>query len=212
MNRLMLRTAAMVALGVCGSQAEAHNTFNPIYAPAGYMQDLEMRVTHGCQGSPVKEVRMKMPEGLIRVSAAYTRDWTVDIKMRKLDKPVPGDGGNMVTETVDEIIWKNPRSMLPGMGFYEGFKFRAMLPNKPGAILYFRTVNVCEKGDERYVDLPTETLTATTPNLSAKLFKFMTATPTPSPFIVLEKPARPQYPFAPPPGYKPPPRPAPALQ
>jgi len=166
------------------------------YAPAGFMQDLELRVTHGCKGSPVKEVRLKIPDGMMRVSAEHNRDWTIEMKMRKLAKPVPGEGGNMLTETVDEIIWKNPRSNLPGSGRFEGFRFRGMIPESAGKIIFFRSVNVCETGEERYVDLPTESLDAKTPALPEKLLKFMTATATPSAFMIIEKPTRPQYPFA----------------
>ena len=188
--------AATAVLAV--TPALSHNTFTTMYAPAGYMQDLEMRVTHGCKGSPVKEVKIKIPDNVMRVSVGVNRDWEVETKMRKLPKPVPGEGGNMITETVDEIIWKNPKSTIPALGSFEGFKFRAALPDKPGEIVFFRTVNVCVAGDDKYIDLPKEPLNAKTPDLSTKLFKFMTATPGPAPFLLLEKPSRPQYPFAPP--------------
>ena len=183
---------------LAATPALSHNTFTTMYAPAGYMQDLEMRVTHGCKGSPVKEVKIKIPDNVMRVSVGVNRDWEVETKMRKLPKPVPGEGGNMITETVDEIIWKNPKSTIPALGSFEGFKFRAALPDKPGEIVFFRTVNVCVAGDDKYIDLPKEPLNAKTPDLSTKLFKFMTATPGPAPFLLLEKPSRPQYPFAPP--------------
>jgi uncharacterized protein YcnI len=183
---------------LAATPALSHNTFTTMYAPAGYLQDLEMRVTHGCKGSPVKEVKIKIPDNVMRVSVGVNRDWEVETKMRKLPKPVPGEGGNMITETVDEIIWKNPKSTIPALGSFEGFKFRAALPDKPGEIVFFRTVNVCVAGDDKYIDLPKEPLNAKTPDLSTKLFKFMTATPGPAPFLLLEKPSRPQYPFAPP--------------
>jgi len=181
---------------VTATAALAHNSMIEYYVQAGYMKDFELRVTHGCQGSAVKEFRLKIPEGLMRVSVEHNRDWAIDVKMRKLPKPIPGEGGNMLTETVDEIIWKNPRSVLPASGRFEGFRFRGMVPNTPGKIIFFRSVNVCEKGEERYVDLPTEPLEAKTPGLPEKLLKFMTATATPSAFVIIEKPARPQYPFA----------------
>ena len=43
------------------------------------------------------------------------RDWKVETKMRKLPKPVPGEGGTMLTETVDEIIWSAPKSVIPAL-------------------------------------------------------------------------------------------------
>lgn len=193
-----------VALGVMtgfftliAGQASAHDTLTSMYAPAGYVQDLEMRVTHGCKGSPVKEVRVKIPDSVLRVSVGNTREWSVEVKTRKLDKPVPGEGGNMISETADEIIWKNPKSPIPAGGYWEGFRFRAALPNTPGAILFFKTVNVCEQGDDKYIDLPKEGLTVSAADFSTRLLSFMKATPGPAPFLILEKPTRPQYPFEP---------------
>lgn len=189
----------MIAMGVTAAltalPAAAHNNMTSYYAPAGYLQDLELRVTHGCKGSPVKEVKVRIPEGVMRVQVENNRDWQIETKMRKLPKPVPGEGGNMITETVEEIVWKNPRSPMPAGGFFEGFKFRAALPDKPGEIVFFRSINVCVNGEERYIDLPKEPLNARTPDLAKKLMDFMTATPTPSAFVILEKPSRPQYPF-----------------
>jgi uncharacterized protein YcnI len=195
MNKTTLM-AAGIAAALVALPAAAHNNMTSYYAPAGYLQDLELRVTHGCKGSPVKEVRLRIPEGVMRVQVANNRDWQVETKMRKLPKPIPGEGGNMITETVEEIIWKNPKSPLPAGGFFEGFKFRAALPDKPGEIVFFRSINVCVSGEERYIDLPKEPLNVRTPDLPKKLMDFMVATPTPSAFVILEKPSRPQYPFA----------------
>lgn len=196
MNKSVLAAVAAGSFAVIALPAFAHDTLTSMYAPAGYLQDLEMRVTHGCKGSAVKELRVKIPEGVMRVEAANSRDWQIEIKKRKLDKPLPGDGGNVISETVDEIIWKNPKSPLPASGFFEGFKFHAALPNTPGAILYFKTINICEQGDDKYIDLPKEALSTTMPNFPDKLLAFMMSTPGPAPFLILEKPARPQYPFA----------------
>ena len=187
--------AAGCAAALAALPAIAHNNMTSYYAPAGYLQDLELRVTHGCKGSPVKEVKLRIPDGVMRVQVANNRDWQVETKMRKLPEPIPGEGGNMITETVEEIIWKNPKSPLPAGGFFEGFKFRAALPDKPGEIVFFRSINVCVSGEERYIDLPKESLNVRTPDLGKKLMDFMTATPTPAAFVILEKPSRPQYPF-----------------
>jgi periplasmic copper chaperone A len=190
-------TATMaLATAFAAAPSLAHNTFTSMIAPAGYVQDLEMRVTHGCKGSPVNSVRIKIPEGVTRVTVNMVRDWKVETKMRKLPKPVPGEGGNMITETVDEIIWSAPKSVIPALGTYEGFRFRAHLPNTPGAILFFKTINGCEKGDDPYIDLPRTALpTVGAPDFGQKLIDFMAATPGPAPYLILEKPAKPQYPW-----------------
>lgn len=197
MKKLSLQYSLAAVAAMCvASAASAHNTLTSMYAPAGYVQDLEMRVTHGCKGSPVTAVRVKIPEGVSRVSVYNNRDWSVETKMRKLPKPVPGEGGTMITETVDEIIWSKPRSVIPAMGAFEGFKFRASLPKEPGKILFFKSINVCEQGDDKYVDMPAAPLNVSDKEFGKKVWAFMTATPGPAPFLILEKPARPQYPWS----------------
>ncbi|MEZ5459697.1 MAG: YcnI family protein [Steroidobacteraceae bacterium] len=176
MNKTTL-IAAAVGAALTALPAAAHNNMTSYYAPAGYLQDLELRVTHGCKGSPVKEVKVRIPDGVMRVQVENNRNWQIETKMRKLPKPIPGEGGNMITETVEEIIWKNPKSPMPAGGFFEGFKFRAALPDKPGEIVFFRSINVCVNGEERYIDLPKVPLNARTPDLGKKLMDFMTATP-----------------------------------
>ncbi len=195
-NPMLAAATAAVTAVLVATPATAHNTFTSMVAPAGYVQDLEMRITHGCKGSPVNGVKIKIPEGVTRVSVNMVRDWKVETKMRKLPKPVPGEGGTMLTETVDEIIWSAPKSVIPALGTYEGFRFRASLPNTPGAIVFFKTINLCEKGDDPYIDLPKTALPAVgAPDFGQKLIDFMAATPGPAPYLILEKPSKPQYPW-----------------
>jgi len=196
MKKLMSLVGVAGAAMLIAQSAFAHNVFTSMYAPAGYVQDLELRVTHGCKGSDVIQVRVRIPEEITRVSVAHDRNWTIEMKMRKLPKPVPGEGGTMLTEAVEEIIWSKPKSPIPASGFFEGFRFRAHLPNTPGAIVFFKTINNCLNGDDRYIDLPKEPLDLKAADFAKRLWAFMTATPTPAPFLILEKPARPQYPWA----------------
>lgn len=197
MKKLLLTTVAAGLCGLIASTASAHNTLTSMEGYAGYVTDFEMRVTHGCKGSPVKEVRVKIPEGVLRVSVGANRDWKTEVKMRKLEKPVPGEGGNMITETVDQIIWKDPASPIPAGGTFEGFKFRGSLPKEENKILFFQTINVCEQGDDKYVDLPKEDIKVGDPDFKKKLWAFMTATPGPSPFLITVKAPKPQYPWEP---------------
>lgn len=197
MKNLFLATVAAGICGLVATTASAHNTLTSMEGFAGYVTDFEMRVTHGCKGSAVKEVRVKIPEGVMRVSVGMNRDWKVETKMRKLDKPVPGEGGTTITETVDEIIWKDPASVIPAGGTFEGFKFRGALPKEDGKILFFRTINVCEVGDDKYVDLPKDEIKVTDADFKKKLFAFLTATPGPSPFLITMKAPKPQYPWEP---------------
>jgi uncharacterized protein YcnI len=196
MKKIAILASVAAATAFSAQPALAHNVFTSMYAPAGYVQDLELRVTHGCKDSDVVQVRVRIPEEITRVSVNFVRDWTITTKKKKLPKPVPGEGGTMITEAVEEIVWSKPKSPLPASGFFEGFKFRVHLPNTPGAIVFFKTINDCVKGDDRYIDLPKAPLDLKAADFKQKLWEFMTATPTPAPFLILEKPDRPQYPWS----------------
>jgi uncharacterized protein YcnI len=182
------------AVTLFSAVATGHDYLVETEAPAGYVHDLALRVPHGCAGSPVQQVRVKIPEGVFRVTVAHRDDWDVTLKMRKVDPPVPGDGGRPITETVDEIMWSSPENPLPPNRTGE-FQFRAKLPDEVGRILYFRTLNKCVKGDDNYVDLPSEELTLEDPDFHAKFWAFMTASATPAPYLILTRPERPQYPW-----------------
>ncbi len=191
MKRLLTGLLALAAT----STALAHNYVMPKEAPAGYVHDITMRVPHGCKGIPVNQVRIKIPEGMLRVTTHHREDWDVTVKMRKLDPPIKVEGGaREITETVDEIIWSNPKSVLPPDRIGE-FRFRGMLPNEPGRILFFRTLNDCDGGDDYYVDLPADELNLDDPDFHKKFWAFLTATATPAPYLILTKPERPQYPW-----------------
>ena len=195
----MTRKIIVFLTSICGlgmtKAVSAHDYFVDLFVPAGYKHDMELRVPHGCKGSPVKEVHVQIPQNVQGVTIYYNRDWKIETKMRKLPAPIRGEGGVTLTETVDEIIWKNPTSVLPGSGMFDSFKFRVTLPKEPGQVLWFKTYDVCEKGEERWVEVPKETLTADMPDFAAKFGKFMLSVPGPAPYVVLTKPARPQYPW-----------------
>ena len=180
--------------GLFSAVALSHNYLVETQAPAGYVHDLAMRVPHGCGKSPVTQVRIKIPEDVYRVTVEHRTDWDISTKMRKVDPPVPGDGGRPITETVDEIMWSNVEDPLPADRIGE-FRFRATLSDEPGRILYFRTLNKCIEGDDNYVDLPPEDISLDDPEFHAKFWAFMTASATPAPYLILTKPERPQYPW-----------------
>lgn len=191
---LMLAAATALLAVTLPTPTFAHNYLRDTEVPAGYVQDIVMRVPHGCKGSPVKQVRIKIPEGVYRVTVEYRDDWDITLKKRPVDPPVVGDGGRQITETVDEITWSNPATPLPPDRTGE-FRFRAQLPDEVGRIVFFRTLNTCIEGDDNYIDLPERPLKLTDPDFHKKFWAFMTATATPAPYLILTPAPRPQYPW-----------------
>ncbi|MEO0998727.1 MAG: DUF1775 domain-containing protein, partial [Pseudomonadota bacterium] len=101
MQKLVLCAATAVVM--MAVPAVAHNYLTELEAPAGYVRDIVMRVPHGCQGSPVNQVRIKIPDGVLRVTVEHREDWDVTVKMRAVDPPIKVEGGlREITETVDE--------------------------------------------------------------------------------------------------------------
>ena len=193
LKKTLLATAVAAAAFAAGS-ASAHNYMTEARAPAGYMHDMEARVGHGCLAEDVQEVRLKIPEGVFRVTPLTSREWEIETIMRKVDPPVPGDGGRPITTTVDQIIWKNPSAPML-YNRQEGFKFRAKLPDEPGRILFWQMVNICAEGRDPYTDLPEQALDIKDPNFGKKFEEFMGSTQHPAPYTVLYKPEIPQYPW-----------------
>jgi uncharacterized protein YcnI len=131
--------------------ALAHITANPSEAPAdGYFRTA-LRVGHGCEGSPTTAVRVKLPDGLLSVRPQQKPGWKIEIKMRKLAQPVDAGHGKMVSETVDEIIWRGGN--LPD-AYFDEFGISMKLPARPKTTLYFPTVQECAKGVSRWIEIP----------------------------------------------------------
>ena len=182
-------TAALTQAGV----AAAHNALDLKEAYAGYLTPLTLSVNHGCKASPVTGLRIKVPDGITDAKAAFDATWTIEYKMRKLTKPIEAHGLK-ITEVVDEIIWKNPAKPLPIDAWYP-FKFRMTMPDTPDKVLHIKAITVCAEGTDAYVDMPREELKVGDADFARKAWAFMSATPTPAPFLVIRTPDKKQYPW-----------------
>lgn len=149
-----LSTVAAVAaaiLVVTTGGVAAHVTANPNEAAAdGYFRTA-LRIAHGCAGSPTVAVRVKIPDGVHSVRPQTKPGWDITITMRKVEPPVDAGHGRMISETVDEIAWRG--GSLPDAHFDE-FGLTMKLPNTAGKTLYLPTVQECEKGVHRWIEIP----------------------------------------------------------
>jgi len=173
------QAAALFTLALLSSTAaSAHIVMSNMDAPAGYETTLQLLVPHGCGASPVTEVHVKKPDSVRAIVPEQRAGWEATTVMRKLDKPMKMPNGREVTEVIDEIVWKG--KLPPNQ--IALFNFFANLPDTPGARLFFKTVTKCEQGEERWVDTVAD---------SEEVWR-MWLLEKPSPFVVLQKPARPQ--------------------
>lgn len=171
----MLRSCLLAAAAfiLCAPGTLAHSTLEVQEAPVNSFYKAVMRVPHGCEGSPTLRVRIQIPDGVIAVKPMPKADWTLETKKGKYDKSYDYFGEPMA-EGVREIIWTGK---LPDE-FYDEFVFRGKLTDslKPGAMLYFPTVQECEKGADRWIEIPAEGTDPETYEFPAPGLKLLPAT------------------------------------
>lgn len=150
MIRSIARAAIAAAL-VIPIHAHAHVTLEVQEASADSWHKLRLGVPHGCAGSPTTAVRLRLPDGILSARPQPKPGWMLEIVRSKLDGPVTDSHGNPVTERGSEIRWTGGR--LPDDNFEE-FLVQVRLPDRPGETLYFPTVQDCETGVHRWIDIP----------------------------------------------------------
>jgi periplasmic copper chaperone A len=147
--------SALIGLAVTlgGTAALAHATLETQQAAIKTNYKAVMRTPHGCEGTATLKVRIQIPEGVIAVKPQPKAGWTLEIVKAKYAKSYDYYGTPM-TEGVKEIIWSG--KLLDEN--YDEFVFRAYLTDslKPGEMLYFPTIQECEKGTHRWIEIPAE--------------------------------------------------------
>lgn len=163
--------------------ADAHVVITNMNQPAGWEGAvLTLMVPHGCGTSPTTAIRMKVPENVNMVLPEPKPGWTITLTKRKLATPKKV-GNREITEVQDEVIWSGGSLPVDQAGL---FNFVTNFPNKVGERVYFKTIQTCATGEERWID----TVTA-----EQEIWRIWLAK-SPSPFVVLGAPAQPQL-FAP---------------
>ena len=151
-HRTFVCLLAIPLLLAVAQEAKSHAVINEGTAVAGSFSFITLRITHGCGSSPTNQIRMKIPDGVLQVSPRFMEDWKIEKRLRKLDVPYKDEAGNLVTETVDEIVWSG--GSLPD-GYYGEFQVRALIPDSPGETLWFKTIQNCQEGTIRWIEVPT---------------------------------------------------------
>jgi uncharacterized protein YcnI len=146
---------ALVAAGalVAAPAAGAHVSISPSEAPAGSSGFFELTVSHGCDESPTTRLTVKMPDGITSATPEAVPGWDARVTTRTLDEPVEAGHGETVSEVVDTISWEGgplPSDQLARFGV------SVRLPESAGTTLYFPTVQECETGETRWIQIPLE--------------------------------------------------------
>lgn len=139
------------AFAVIATAAQAHVTLENQQATIGSTYKATFRVPHGCDGSATVAIRVQIPAGVASVKPMPKPGWTVETIIDKDQKISNGHGEAPV---VKEVRWSGGKLL---DAHYDEFVLRAGLTDalKPGT-LYFPLVQECEKGVERWIEIPAE--------------------------------------------------------
>src|ERR1700689_5658218 len=141
---------ALATLAV--SSASAHITLENRQATIGSSYKAVFAVPHGCAGSATIKIRVKIPEGVIAVKPMPKAGWNVETIKGKYAAEYDYHG-TKYSEGVKEVVWSGGK--LPD-DYYDEFVISTFLTGvlKPDTMLYFPTVQECEQGVSRWIDIP----------------------------------------------------------
>jgi periplasmic copper chaperone A len=146
----------VLTLALAGT-AGAHITANPGEAPSDGYATLDFSVGHGCEESPTTRVRIQVPPSVPSVTPGVHPLWDVATKEGKKDKVELH--GETITRGVSEVIY-TAKEPLPADRL-DLLTISAKLPaGEEGETVYFPTVQSCEKGQHRWIQIPAEGETA----------------------------------------------------
>src|ERR1700722_11643571 len=155
MFRMTVLGAAL--LGAAGALAGvtiafAHITLESQQAPVGASYKAVLRVPHGCDGSATVAVRVRIPEGYVDVKPMPKPGWKLTTISGKYPKPMSLRAAK-VSEGVTEVAWAGGN--LPD-AYYDEFVLTGYLSDdlQAGQAMYFPIVQDCEKGVNRWIEIP----------------------------------------------------------
>jgi uncharacterized protein YcnI len=146
-----MRRALFALLLCCASaQANAHAVIAAHEPPADSYFKVVIAIAHGCEGSPTKAMRVRIPDGILTARPQPKPGWALETKKQKLEKPVAGPHGSSVSEIVTEVTWTGKLEA----EHFDEFVIQVRLPDRPAETLYFATVQECERGVHRWIEIP----------------------------------------------------------
>lgn len=145
---------AAVVLG--GGPAAAHVTVDPSSTEAGSYTLLTFAFSHGCDGLPTTELRIKMPEQIITAAPTMHAGWHVVKMFDELEEPVDDGHGDQHTTRVSEVVWHAHNPVEDG--YRDAVSIQVKLPDAPGETLYFPVVQICGGGtaERAWIQRPEE--------------------------------------------------------
>jgi periplasmic copper chaperone A len=144
----------VIAALLFATPAFAHVTLEGRQAPIGTWYKAVFAVPHGCAGSATTKIRVQIPDGVIDVKPMPKPGWNVEVVKGKYAAPYDFHGAK-VSEGAKEVVWSGGK--LPDDN-YDEFVISTYLTAtlKPDTVLYFPTVQECQQGVNRWIDIPAD--------------------------------------------------------
>jgi len=153
---MTVKSTSLVAIAVLMTtwSAHAHVTLEGRQAAVGSFYKAVFAVPHGCAGSATTKIRVQIPDGVIAVKPMVKPGWNVEVIKGKYATSYDFHG-NKISEGAKEVVWSGGK--LPD-DYYDEFVISTYLAAtlKPDTVLYFPTVQECEQGVGRWIDIPAE--------------------------------------------------------
>ena len=145
-------TSALILACTTALPALAHPSLQRREAPVGAPYRAIMSIPHGCDGSATVKLRVQIPEGVIGVKPMPKPGWTISTVRGPYARSYPFYHGQTLTEGVKEIAWAGRL----GDDFVDDFVFAGFLADTlpAGETLFFPTYQECEKGEWRWIEVP----------------------------------------------------------
>jgi uncharacterized protein YcnI len=150
-TRVAAATGALT-LALAGT-ADAHITANPGEAPADGFATVSFEVGHGCEESPTTQLRIKVPPSVPSATPGVHPFWDVATKEGRKDKVELH--GETITQGVSEVIFTAKQPLRPDR--LDSVRMSLKLPaGAEGESVYFPTIQRCEQGQTRWIQIPAE--------------------------------------------------------
>lgn len=150
--RCISGSLAAVAALAFSNGASSHALSVDKDAPAGGWHLVQIGIPHGCGGSPTTAVRIRIPDDIFMVRPEVKAGWEMKMNMRKMDPPITSEGVTY-SESIDEVIWSG--NSLGDLEF-DRFLLLALMPREENKTVYFRTIQECADGENKWVEIPEE--------------------------------------------------------
>jgi uncharacterized protein YcnI len=150
--RLAALAVALSALAVPAA-AQGHVFLQQTEEPADGYPILDFVVPHGCDGSPTTSITVQFPKSVPSVTPEAVPGWNVSTKEGPKDEVELFD--ETITKGVSEVTWTATGEPLADDQLLR-FGAEAKLPATEGETIYFPTIQKCEQGETRWIQIPAE--------------------------------------------------------